>query len=1195
MGKLGLRVLMLALSLLAGGRAAHAADVANRRMVWAHYVPWFVPENASQTPLRVYDFPQTDVGANPLRDEIERALAQGVDGFFNDMVAHEGGSTSFWDLRPFLSAAEGTPFQFGICLDARISVAHQVKELVRMLSTYGSHPNYARFGDRFVVCAYTYLAWTPDEWREIRKGCADAGYPIHVIANIETPFKAFDEKVFEPYVGLFEGAFHFSIMGCGRSPFKSVEAEMREADAFCRKSGAAFVLSLWPGYYGGWLAGRCSYYQPFLGFDTLQRRFDAARTLNAQWLHLTTWNDHDETTLQTRRLATGNPAIVRAMSRAFKGESPAAKTDVLFAYLRENIPGTMLRIEAQRLPSVEKGAVHVSGRLIDENGEIVANLSARRLGLEGWERTEWLVPTAQLSASHVLTPEFTVRLPSEVRTVTLPPIFQFTGWLANPETVKVSIHDRRAIKSAFDLSWKDGVLEGSCTFESEVPLKRAILYRNERPVTAFTPNRQVVLPVFFSGEGRVDLQVANGRIACAVKSFETNGAPHFAWSPTRATSKMTPQWMRMTARIETEARTKLTFSSGKAVRTFAPRDLVRFGELRCGKGTIRLSPDGTLYNLPPLAQKSGKLFLSVWAQKPAPTDDFWVEFEFSDGTFAESWVRQPFAANRDVVPMAIVETPVSLDWTSGAAGAPDAQPLLTPKAAWPVKETRVVKAEVSPFSIRHAKFDFTGSPLERPKLPQRQWPMGAFRLTCALTPLAADGAAHPILSATGWNERPSLTLSADGRLIAAFSGGEDDGKFACEVKTAAPLPRGRRTRITLVNDGRTFSLFVDGVLAGSCKVPPVRVYGNCSPEIGPGINGEKPTVALLHDLEFAGDPNAALEFEALRLAPIFTDGMVFAEGKPVRIFGTGIGPVSATFRGRTAKAVSTGDRWMVELPSGAAGGPFELRVTLGGQTRSVKDVQVGEVYLMAGQSNMQFELARSTVRPSDYRDEPRLRCFAVSRVEPGTDFTSDDGWRVCSASEAGRWSTLAYLFGLERVRKTGKPVGMVVCAQGASVLRSWLPPDACTDPDGQIMQSDRHGDFTHPIYSQWNGAGFLYAKMFEQIVPFSFSRVVWYQGESDTGPGGARYYAPLFAVLVGRWRTDLRDPSLPFSLVQIADLAARDDARWHGIQSAQARAAESIPNVTLVKSADISTKADIHPPDKSALAKRLSDAQENTK
>lgn len=1193
----GLTAWALALSLAWGGGAARAADVANRKMVWAHYVPWFVPENASQMSQRVYDFPQTDVGANPLRDEIRRALDQGVDGFFNDMVAHEGGTTSFWDLRPFLAAAEGTPFQFGICLDRRVSVAHQVKELVHMLSTYGKHPNYATCGDRFVVCAYTYRAWTPDEWRAIRQGCADAGWPIHVVANIETPFSAFDEKAFAPYAGLFEGAFHFSIMGCGRTPFKSVETEMREADAFCRKNGAAFMPCLWPGYYGGWLPGRCSYYQPFCGLDTLQRRFDAAQALNnARWLHVTTWNDHDETTLQTRRLATGNPAIVRAMARAFRGERPAEKTDVVFAYLRENIPGTVLRFEAQRLPSVEKGVVSVAGRLLDENGEIVAGLSERRLADADWTRTEWLVPTTKLSASHVLTPEFVVRLPSATRVVMLPPVFQFTGWLANPETVKVSIHDRRPMMSSFDLAWQDGILEGTCTFASEVSLKRAVLYRNERPVTAFTPVRKTILPVFFNGDGWLDLQIANGRIAHAVKSFETNGAPHFAWGPQRMTSQLTPTWMKLTARIETEARTRLTFTDNRAVRTFTPRDLVRFGELRCGAGTIRLSSDGTLYDLPPLGLKRGKLFLSVWSAKPTPMDDFWVEFEFADGTFAESKVRHPFATGLRPIPMAVVETPVTLDRTSGASGMPDAREFLAPETAWPVKKTRVVSSScVSPFSVRHAKFDFSNAPLLRPKLPQRQWPMGPFRMTCAFTPLATDGKTHPILSASGWNEGPSLTLAADGRLVAAFSGGEDATAFACEIATPEPLPRGHRARLTLVNDGCRFKLLLDGVEVGSREIPPVRIYGNCSPAIGLGINGENPTVGLLHDLEFAGDPNAELELEELRLAPLFADGMVFAEGKPVRLFGTGLGAVSATFRGRTAKAVSRGGMWLIELPAGTAGGPFELNVRLNAKTRVLKDVHVGEVYLMAGQSNMQFALSRSCVKPLDYLNEDLLRCFTVSRVEPGPDFTSGDGWRICASNEVARWSTLAYLFGLERVRKTGKPVGLVVCAQGASVLQSWLPADACADPNGQIAKADRHGDFTHPIYSTWNGPGFLYEKMFVHLVPFAFSRVVWYQGESDTGPGGRRYYAPLFKSLVERWRADLDDAKLPFSLVQIADLAARDDERWHGVQVAQELAAESIRHVTLVKSADISTKADIHPPDKAALARRLSDALEGNK
>ena len=103
-----------------------AADVEGRRMVWAHYVPWYTPDNASQMPHRFHSYPQEGVGANPFREEIDRALAQGIDGFFHDMVAHKGGMTSYWNLRPFLRAAEGTPFQLGICLDAKTDVAHQV-------------------------------------------------------------------------------------------------------------------------------------------------------------------------------------------------------------------------------------------------------------------------------------------------------------------------------------------------------------------------------------------------------------------------------------------------------------------------------------------------------------------------------------------------------------------------------------------------------------------------------------------------------------------------------------------------------------------------------------------------------------------------------------------------------------------------------------------------------------------------------------------------------------------------------------------------------------------------------------------------------------------------------------------------------------------------------------------------------------
>ena len=66
--------------------------------------------------------------------------------------------------------------------------------------------------------------------------------------------------------------------------------------------------------------------------------------------------------------------MIRAMSREFKGEEPAKEAEIQFAYLRETLVGSLLRIEAVRLPAAEKGAVKVYGRLLDINGHDLKNI-----------------------------------------------------------------------------------------------------------------------------------------------------------------------------------------------------------------------------------------------------------------------------------------------------------------------------------------------------------------------------------------------------------------------------------------------------------------------------------------------------------------------------------------------------------------------------------------------------------------------------------------------------------------------------------------------------------------------------------------------------------------------------------------------------------------------------------------------------
>lgn len=837
-----------------------AEDVSGRKMVWAHYVPWLTPDNASLMPGRFYNFPQAEVGADPFRAEIERALAQGIDGFFNDMVAHKGGTTSYWDLRPQLKAAEGTPFQVGICLDVKIPAEEQTKELIHMLSTYGNHPNYPKWKNRFVVDTYTFFAWSPEEWRAIRKGCADAGFPLYVIANVESGFGAYSDEKIEAYAGLFERAYFFGINGAAWTGWRSLEEENAMASKCCMRLGARFMPCLWPGYYGAWLDGRNCFYQPFLGFDTLWRHYDWAQRQNADWLHVTTWNDHDETALQQRRLTSGNRNLVKAMAEGFKDLPPRETADVQFAYLRETMVGTLLRIETMRLPAADRSRIEVRGRLVDEKGRPAFELQPRELKGD-WARQEWLVPTTSLAYSSVLVPELEVRSRADVQSVVLPPVFLVTACLKNPETVKVSVHDRHAVRSGFGLSWEKGILSGFCAVDGlGRRLKRAILYCNDRPVTSFTSSTNTVLLASVSGTGRNELSIHGGRIVTAVKSFARNGSRDFSWNESRLVSSRTQDWMRHAVRIEANESTELLFQNGQESCRFTPRELVR-GAIEVGRGRVSLAQDETLYDSPCIDVSCGKLHLAAWWPKPDPKDAFWVEFELSDGTFAESQVKHPFAADGAPVEMNVIETPVTLERTSGASGLPDSKEFLSSYSDWPVKSNAVVRTTVSPFAIRHEKFELDDPCFH--KIPPRRWPMGCFRLAGKLTPLAHDGREHQIVAKDGWNEGPDLKLLADGRLAVALSGGGRRGceEFLYSVASRQPLERGRSTVFTVVNDGVTLRLLIDGIEQGICRIPVNRCYGNVSPKIGAGVNGECPTVGRLDELEFSGDPNCTLDIE----------------------------------------------------------------------------------------------------------------------------------------------------------------------------------------------------------------------------------------------------------------------------------------------------------------------------------------------
>lgn len=101
----------------------------------------------------------------------------------------------------------------------------------------------------------------------------------------------------------------------------------------------------------------------------------------------------------------------------------------------------------------------------------------------------------------------------------------------------------------------------------------------------------------------------------------------------------------------------------------------------------------------------------------------------------------------------------------------------------------------------------------------------------------------------------------------------------------------------------------------------------------------------------------------LTLPAIINDNMVLQRDVPVPIWGWA-GPgrkVTVTFAGRKARATADKDgRWMLRLkPMLASAKPQVMTIQSGPNSRTLNNVLIGGVWLVSGQSNMQWPVVVS--------------------------------------------------------------------------------------------------------------------------------------------------------------------------------------------------------------------------------------------
>ena len=319
------------------------------------------------------------------------------------------------------------------------------------------------------------------------------------------------------------------------------------------------------------------------------------------------------------------------------------------------------------------------------------------------------------------------------------------------------------------------------------------------------------------------------------------------------------------------------------------------------------------------------------------------------------------------------------------------------------------------------------------------------------------------------------------------------------------------------------------------------------------------------------------------LNSLFQDGMIFQANKPLRVFGTGEGHARVSLRGTAAEGDFTGGSWLLELPAQKYGGPYEMTIELNGETTVLRDVYAGDVYLLAGQSNLQFKLHESDVDPATYEGDSLLRLYSAERIEEGEPYTPEDGWLSCTKENAANWSCIGYLAGMFSRRERDRAVGMIVCYQGAADIQAFMAEELFAEPDFNIPWEERF-DRDYP----WNkGESILWHFMVEKLLPYSMAAVIWYQGESNWSAKESRVYGRMLRAMMADWRKKFLDGALKFIIVQIADNDGRQNEDWERIQQAQAEIGAEDENAVCVISRDVCESDKIHPIHKTVLSQRI--------
>lgn len=256
------------------------------------------------------------------------------------------------------------------------------------------------------------------------------------------------------------------------------------------------------------------------------------------------------------------------------------------------------------------------------------------------------------------------------------------------------------------------------------------------------------------------------------------------------------------------------------------------------------------------------------------------------------------------------------------------------------------------------------------------------------------------------------------------------------------------------------------------------------------------------------------------LHPLFQDHAVLQRDQPITVWGHAAPgtPVTLTFATQNVTAhPDASGRWRATLRSLSAGGPYEMTVRAGQAIQTVRDLQIGDVWLCSGQSNMELPVWRALNAEGEIAaaTHPLIRLFKVPRkaaTSPQENFHDTVAWTSATPETVRDFSAACFFFARELQKTVKVPMGLIQAAWGGSRIEAWSSAGALRAQGGMDTSLDMLALSTRDTAAanaQW---GRQWAQWWESRPSATPGDAPW-----QPGAGGVWHEAPATLGAWERW------------------------------------------------------------------------------